>query len=54
MVDRERAGREASRSAAATDSQSVKAPKPQQGVTTPARRLSAASATSQSMPTGER
>jgi hypothetical protein len=38
-VDRQRAGRETSRSAAAIDSQSIKAPEPKQGVTTPAGRL---------------
>ena len=51
MVDRERAGREASPSAAVIDSQSVKAPHGNQGVTTPARRSSGASATSRWTPT---
>ena len=52
MLDRERAGREASPSAAVIDSQSVKAPKQRQGVTTPAKRSSGASAISQWIPTG--
>jgi transposase len=48
MVDRERAGREASPTAAVIDSQSVKAPQPEQGVMTRARRSWDASATSPS------
>src|ERR1700729_3346208 len=52
MVDRERAGREASPSAAVIDSQSVKAPQAATRVTTLERKLSAASATSRSIPTG--
>lgn len=52
MVDRERAGREASPSAAEIDSQTVKAPTPRQEGTTPARRSPAASATSRWMPMG--
>ena len=51
MVDRERAGREASPTAGVIDSQSVKAPPPSEA-TTPARRSSAASATSPSTPMG--
>lgn len=52
MLDRERAGREASPSAAVIDSQSVRLGKQEQGVTTPARRSSDASALSQSIRMG--
>src|SRR4051794_1846938 len=52
MLDRERAGREASPSAAVIDSQSVKITRPAARVaTTPARRCSAASGTPWSTPT---
>ena len=52
MLDRERQGREASPSAGVIDSQSVKAPTPKQGVTTPPRKSWGASATSPSTRTG--
>ena len=52
MLHRERAGREASPSAAVIDSQSGRRRMPKQGVMTPARRSSAASAISPSTPTG--
>jgi putative transposase len=48
MLDRERAGREASPSAGILDSQSVKAPARVSGATMPARRSSAASVMSPS------
>jgi transposase len=48
MLDRERAGREASPSAGILDSQSVKARRPVSGATMPARRSSAASVMSPS------
>lgn len=52
MLDRERAGREASPSAAVIDSQSVKAPQAGARVSTPERRSSDASAISQSIRMG--
>jgi hypothetical protein len=53
MVDRERAGREASPTGGVIDSQSVKAPPPAcKGAMTPARRSSGASAISPPIPTG--
>ena len=53
MLDRERAGREASpERPACIDSQTVKAPAAQSAATTPARRWSGASAISRSTPTG--
>ena len=51
MIDRERSGREASPTAGIFDSQSVKAPSAKDRGSTPARRWSAASATSPSTPT---
>lgn len=51
MVDRERAGREASLSAAVIDSSQSRLHMPKQGGTTPAKRSSGASATSPSTPT---
>ena len=52
MIDRERCGREASPTAGVLDSQTTKPLKLKQGVTTQARRSSAASATSRWTPTG--
>lgn len=51
MLDREHQGREQSPSAGIIDSQSIKAPTPEQGVMTPARQSSGASGTSRSTPT---